>query len=292
MVRAKNAVIAIALLISFTVLAPENLFAQGCRPKSKTKIVEISDSFQAGPTKIQVRRFEIPGVRKQPAVLILHGCDGWGHIDAYRYLARNLVERGYVVVLIRYFDRTGTPDQASPDQRAEFRRWLEGNAAEEKVNAARLHFDMWMETIVGAVAYIRALSNVDLNRVGMVGCSLGGFLAVSAAANGNLAVKAVVELFAGVPEEKRKSLRTLPPTLILHGEEDDVVSVKEAHALHGLLLQRKQTVEAEIFPKVGHAFIPPGKDEPDFLTVMKAMSCMERFLSKYLQPMAMQAASK
>lgn len=78
------------------------------------------------------------------------------------------------------------------------------------------------------------------------------------------------------------AVQTMTPTLILHGELDNIVSVKEAYALHGLLSLKRQTVEANIYSDVGHALIPPGKKEPDYFKVMDAISRTTKFLSKHM----------
>jgi dipeptidyl aminopeptidase/acylaminoacyl peptidase len=75
----------------------------------------------------------------------------------------------------------------------------------------------------------------------------------------------------------------MPPTLILHGEEDAVVSVKEAYVLEGHLRQKKQAVDVEIYPGVGHVFIPPGRTEPNTLVVLSAMGRTMDFLDKRLK---------
>ena len=44
----------------------------------------------------EVLRFERPGAPKRPAVVLLHGCDGWTQLTAYRCVAQSLVDQGYV----------------------------------------------------------------------------------------------------------------------------------------------------------------------------------------------------
>jgi hypothetical protein len=57
----------------------------------------------------------------------------------------------------------------------------------------------------------------------------------------------------------------------------------EAYALLGLLSQKGQNVEAKMYADVGHAFIPPGKDEPDLLTVMGAVGRTTKFLGTHMK---------
>jgi acetyl esterase/lipase len=46
-----------------------------------------------------------------------------------------------------------------------------------------------------------------------------------------------------------------PPTLILHGDKDQTVPVKEAHSLHTAFQQKGVPVEVIIFPGAGHSFL-------------------------------------
>ncbi len=99
-------------------------------------------------------------------------------------------------------------------------------------------------------------------------------------------IAALVELFGGVPAELCKSVKAMPPTLILHGAEDTVVPVQEGYALYGRLIDQKQTVEAEFLPGVGHCFFRPGTNEPDCWVAWRALGRTTAFLSKHLKPVA------
>jgi carboxymethylenebutenolidase len=249
--------------------------------------VEKKDYFESGKKKISVLRFEPQDAGIFPAVVMLHGCDGWGQLDAYKFAADDLVKAGHVVFLIRYFDRTDTPDKVPAAQRNAFARWLKEGAAPGVKDDARDHFDAWISTVADAVTYARTLPNVDAKRVGIVGFSLGGYLALSAAPR--CEVGAVVEMFGGVPKELRGNLGTLPPTLLVHGNKDTVVSVNEAYIAYGRLLEQVQNTELLILEGVGHACLRPGTEKPDFLKLLQARSAMTNFFRKHLpEPSAVQ----
>jgi len=96
----------------------------------------------------------------------------------------------------------------------------------------------------------------------LLGFSLGAFLAL-AVASVDPRVKAVVEFFGGLPEPFAKKLRRLPPTLILHGDRDQVVSVEEAEKLEKLLKEKKLPYEIKIYAGQPHGFT--GDDLKDSL---------------------------
>jgi dienelactone hydrolase len=243
-------------------------------------LIAVKDYFESAEKKISVLRFEPAGGGRHSAVVMLHGCDGWGQLNAYKFAAEDLVKDGHVVLLIRYYDRTDTPDKFPVAQRNAFTRWLKEGAAQGVKGDARDHFDQWIATVSDAVAYARTLTNVDPQRVGLVGFSLGGYLALSAAPRCN--VGAVVEMFGGVPKEKQNELGAMPPTLIVHGNKDAIVPVDEAYTTYRRLLDKAQTTEIQILEGVGHACLRPGTELPDFGKALQARTAMTKFFRTYL----------
>jgi carboxymethylenebutenolidase len=117
--------------------------------------------------------------------------------------------------------------------------------------------------------------------IGLVGISMGGFLA-AVAAQPELRIACVVELFGGLPHEIGTGLRRMPPTLIIHGDRDRVVPVGEAHALRDLLRARKLPCEVEIYKGVGHAFVT-GKGKVCLWTALAAECRTTAFLARHLR---------
>jgi carboxymethylenebutenolidase len=220
-----------------------------------------TETFTAGGKNIPVERFDAGAGGKHPAVLILHGSEGLHDFGAfYRHQARTLAAEGYVVFLVHYFDRTGTTRVEPGDIR-------------------EADFDSWADTVRRAVLYAARQPGVDAQRIGLVGVSLGAYLALTAAAPGDLPVAAVVELFGGLPEKVRKDVRKLPPTLIVHGDADTVVPVQEAQALEELMKARRLAYEIEIYKGQDHVF----KRAPFGPQARHARRLVTAFLAKHLQ---------
>jgi carboxymethylenebutenolidase len=170
--------------------------------------------------------------RRLPAVIGLHGSAG-GHVSMSDP-AVMLAAGGFAVYVLHYFDRTGTTTVA------------------DKQTAIR-NFPLWGKTVWDAISHIERQLQVDPQRIGLLGFSLGAYLALSVAAVDSR-VKAVVEFFGGMPKEMEFFMRRLCPTLILHGDADRTVPVEEARHLQQILEKKSIPHETQIYAGAGHGF--------------------------------------
>ena len=125
-------------------------------------------------------------------------------------------------------------------------------------------------------AAMRAASrrpHVDAARIGLLGYSLGGYLALEVGAT-NPEVAAVVDYFGGMSPLISKKLERMPPTLLLHGELDHVVSVAEARNLEQLFTEKNVVFEIHTYPDQGHGFNGAAASDARERTL--------RFLDRYL----------
>jgi len=122
----------------------------------------------------------------------------------------------------------------------------------DKQTAVR-NFPVWGKTVWDSISHVASRPEVDAQRIGLLGFSLGAYLALSVAAV-DARVKAVVDFFGGMPREMKLFIRRLCPTLILHGESDATVPVAEAYHLQQLLEKKATPYEIQIYPNAGHGF--------------------------------------
>lgn len=207
------------------------------------EVEEARATFPSHGKRVAVEQFAPKEPGRYPAVVLLHGAGGPGPPDTdspLREQARRLARQGFVAIIPHYFDRTGTKFN----------------------NAVRngRYYATWIETVSDAVTYAGRLPKVNRRRIGLLGHSLGASVAISAGMT-DRRVSAVVEYagsLVGVPDD---DLSTMPPTLILHGDADRTVPVREANKLADLFTERQGRFEIKIYPGAGHGF--RGDDEKD-----------------------------
>jgi len=169
-----------------------------------------------------------PGV--YPAVILLHGSVGTQ--PANRNLAKVLSKHGYVAVVLDYYAGVG----GLPPKSKSFEQF-------EKL-------DGWSRNIKNCVKYLQSLPEVEKDRIGLVGFSRGGSLAMALSGQ-ILSVKAVVAYYPSVLFVNRDSIA---PVLLLHGSKDKSVPLYKVENLYYDLLGRGKTAELKIYEGAGHGF--------------------------------------
>ncbi len=212
-------------------------------------------TYQSGPASIRIDAYEPETSKPSPALILLHGSGGAASHWLDRF-APALLQFGFATYAPHYFEKTGT-------ERASAETILDGK-----------HFPAWLSAVQDAIDYVASRPSVDPQRIGVIGVSLGAYLAMALAVD-NRRLRAVVELSGGIPPGAEARISSaMPPVLVIHGARDTLVPVSEAHRLQTLLEQHNVAHQVEIFPEETHWFSP--RAQPKLL-----MACMS-FLSRYL----------
>jgi carboxymethylenebutenolidase len=181
-----------------------------------------------------VERFEPKAEGKYPAIIVLHGSGGPGPMGGgFRGPARQLAEKGYVVLYPHFYESTGWKPEM-------------GSASLRDISG-------WIQSIGDAATYASKLPNVDAKKIGVVGYSLGAYIAVAAACQ-NPQFAACVEYYGNFHDALMRNFRRTPPILILHGEADRVVPIDNARKLEQFLKGRRATCEIKTYAGAGHGF--------------------------------------
>jgi dienelactone hydrolase len=173
------------------------------------------------------------------AVVVLHGCGGFSTFD--HRLAATLPSYGLSTLDVDYFGLTPPPsDKGFCDARGAF-----GSA-----------FPTWLAITDAAAAKLR--STPGIRHVGVVGWSLGGGLAVAAAAGegGSRLFSALAGFSTGSFGAESIAGR-LPPTILLSGGRTDAIPLAETLPLYRALRQAHVPAQLFVYPHGSHNW--PGR---------------------------------
>ena len=164
-----------------------------------------------------------PGGGKCPVVIILHGSSGIEGDRAVRYkrFAEELQQEGIIAINAHYFD------------------------VEKKFR---------IQAITKVVSYARNIVNADKRKLGLVGYSLGGTIAMSVASRDSR-VKLLALSSCVLPEGfSREDSWILPTTFMVAGTEEDAFDTYEK--LSGWLREADKPFESKINEGIGRDDIP------------------------------------
>ena len=136
-------------------------------PVARSKYTETRESIRSHGKSIALDVFApnpVPSAAEpRPAVIVIHGNGNAKdrYLPATHEEARRLAEAGYVAIVPHYFDR------AKPDPK-------------NGVKNART-YAQWTQTIRDVVSYAVKRDDVDPARIGILGSSLGAWVAISSA---------------------------------------------------------------------------------------------------------------
>ena len=217
-----------------------------------------SSTFEFGTTKHQIDRYPAKnGGTKQPAIVMLHGVDGMGSESGTEIakFAEQVAAGGFTVFVPHYFDASDGADSLPI----------------EELFARRVpRLRNYPARIAAAVDHVLKQPGSD-GRLGLIGLSLGGGLAVGYAESvppGK--VKALVDFFGFISDPTHfLNAGRLPPTLILHNRADDIVRVSDtSQPLLDALDKTKVVHDHRFYDDVNpsrrnHPFLPGGKADVD-----------------------------
>jgi dienelactone hydrolase len=202
------------------------------------------------------------GEHRLPIILFVHGAGGvyTRQLSSNRlpseqnFGEQRLACGGYTVLIVHYFDSTGIKNIRDKDE-------IEKSAT------------AWVAALSAGITYVQKRSGVSQNDVALLGESLGGYLSIALAAS-DQRVACVSEYGGGFPRNWVKNPQALPPILIQHAKNDEVVSVGEAYTLDKLLDKSGVLHELHVFDG--------GRHIPDQATVCAIVDSSLVFFTRCL----------
>ena len=199
-------------------------------------------NVEADQGGIDVTRYAADRVGKRPAVLVLHGNRGVEFSTrAYERYANALAAGGIDAYLVHYF--TAEDHQALDPKKS---------ARESRDAYTTSRFEGWADRISSVVAAI--LERPDSSgRIGLLGFSLGGYIAADTAAH-DQRVTAIAVRYGGMPDAMVTQVKHLPPLIELHGDADRAVPLVKGEELVNLARAVGAPAEQVTYPGREHGF--------------------------------------
>jgi dienelactone hydrolase len=187
-----------------------------------------------GKKRITVEVYTPTVKGKHPAVVLLHGSGGLRDqtLEMFQEFAMGLANEGYVALIPHYFESTGHSPGKRPRQ---------GDR------------DAWVKAVQDVIDAASKRREVNPDRIGLFGLSMGSGLMFWPAAH-DARIKTIVS-FSG-PTSFTRSAGVLPPTLILHGANDESTPASYAQKFADALKAENVPSAIHIYPDTGHNFPP------------------------------------
>jgi len=225
------------------------------RRLSSYAITTTRDRIPSGRDRVAVDIVKPDAPGCFPVVVLLHGSRPQRASKHYQAMAEDLARRGYVALYVHYYDRG---------------RRGRGSRAD------------WTRTISDSLTFAARLPAADGDRMGLVGYSLGAFLALTGAPV-DPRVRAVVAFYGGLSGGDPAGLRrSMPPTLLLHGTADRIVPVRRSVQAFEALRAEGRVADLVVYPKARHGFCLNGRAGADGLATVDAWARTVAFLEHHL----------
>jgi dienelactone hydrolase len=182
--------------------------------------------------------------KRHPAVVLLHGCQGFDGL--YAVAADRLAARGYVVAALDSLG-PGNPNGACGGD-------VDGSIAEAADARATL-------------AWVRTLPYVEPDRLALIGGSMGGYAVldiIDPAVPGAALPAGLKAAITYYPDCEGRSGNTLVPLAIFDGDADRITPAAPCAALAKAAQAAGKTLEITTFPGATHGFDIPGPQRTTF----------------------------
>ncbi len=198
-----------------------------------------------------------------PALIVIH--EWWGLNDDIRAKADEFAANGYVALAVDLYGGEATTD---PSKARELAGRVRGNET-----AA-------FDNLKAAGDYLRALQEVDSDRIGSVGWCFGGGWSYQIAKNNLGASVSVIYYGAFNPADDLSHMRS---QIIGHfGENDRSIPVDDVREFRATLSNHSGDHEIFIYPNAGHGFANPDNPSYDEAAATTANQRTLDFLARHL----------
>lgn len=183
--------------------------------------------FPSGKDTVLADVFTPAGPGPHPVVALLHGSHPRRVEKRYMEMGEELARQGFLTVFVRVYERG---------------RKGRGTRAQ------------WRRSVGDALSYAATLPKADPTRMGVVGFSLGAFLALEQSPR-DPRIAAAVAFYGGISRGQTDlRLEEMPPVLLLHGTADRIVPARRSVEAAEQLRSSGRTADLIVYPAGRHGF--------------------------------------
>jgi len=196
---------------------------------------ESSANLEYANEKVRLDIYN-PTFPQCPVVILIHGAAGieGDRAERYRGFATDLMNKGMIAVNVHYFDS-------------------------KKEN--------WIETIIQTLNYVQNIGNADTDRIGIVGYSLGGTIAlIVSSIDRRVKVLALNSGFLPNGFTREKAAR-LPKTFMISGSNDTAMNT--LNTLKQWFIESGNPFETKINEGLGHDDVPLDVFQENWQAIVK-----------------------
>ena len=177
---------------------------------------------------------------QHPGLVLIQ--EWWGIEPHVVDLAHRLAEQGFVVAVPDlYHGKVAT----------------EPNDAERMMMMMQSNVDRAIKEITGALDTVKAMSNVEPKKLGVIGFCMGGFLAMMVASR-YPDLGAVVAFYAvGYDPTPEEAAQVHAPILAIFGDRDPWAPVEQIEKIERVYKEAGKDITVRVYHNAGHAFINP-----------------------------------
>jgi len=195
---------------------------------------EATVSYKSGGDTVSAFLVTPDGKGPFPAVVVIH--EWWGLNPWTKDQARALAKEGYAALAVDLYRGQST------DKQEEAHQLMMGTPRDRALSDLR-----------GALAFLRARSDVKKDRVGSIGWCMGGMYSLALAVE-DPALSAVVAYYGAPPTDPKDIARIHAPILGNFGGDDKGPTPDQVKDFGAALKAAGKSFDPKIYPGAGHAF--------------------------------------
>jgi carboxymethylenebutenolidase len=175
---------------------------------------------------------ESPG--KHPALLVIH--EDWGLTDWVKGQTRKLAEQGYVALALDLYGGQVAYDPSL--------------AYELMVGTPP---DRALRDMEAAIHFLAARTDVNKEKMGSIGWSMGGKLSLLLAVNDPFLAACVLN-YGSMPTDPADIQKIHAPVLGIFGADDRYISASDVEDFESAMKSAHKSIDVKIYPSAGHGF--------------------------------------